>query len=64
MHPSDGLDMAVSLNLNFECFLERAIIAQGDYFWEWSEDLEMTVIYDDTLTYEEVDETLYLEDKK
>lgn len=64
VHPSDGLDTAVALNLNFECFLERAIIAQGDYFWEWSEDTELTVTYGDTLTYEEIDETLYLEDKK
>ena len=64
VHPSDGLDTAVSLNLNFECFLERAIIAQGDYFWQWSEDTELTVMYDAVSTYEEIDETLYLEDKK
>lgn len=64
VHPSDGLDTAVALNLNFECFLERAIIAQGDYFWQWSEDTELTVMYDAVSTYEEIDETLYFEDKK
>lgn len=57
VHPSDGLEMVVPLNLNFECFLECAVIAQGDYFWEWSED---TVIYGDALTYDEVDVDLHL----
>lgn len=52
VHPSDGLETAYPLNMNFESFLECAVIAQGDNFWRWHED---SVMYSDVDRYDDVE---------
>lgn len=54
VHPSDGLETAVELNMNFERFLECAIIAQGDNFWEWNDEFAM-IGYEDFSNYGDVE---------
>jgi len=52
LHPSDGMKTAYPLNMNFESFLESAVIAQGDTFWKWHEG---SVMYSDVDRYDEMD---------
>lgn len=52
VHPSDVLETAYPLNMNFESFLECAVIAQGDTFWDWHED---SVMYSDVDRYDKVE---------
>ena len=52
LHPSDGMETAYPLNMNFESFLECAVIAQGDNFWNWHED---SVMYHDVDHYDEME---------
>ena len=52
LHPSDGMKTAYPLNMNFESFLESAVIAQGDNFWKWHEG---SVMYSDVDRYDEMD---------
>lgn len=54
VHPSDGLDTSVRLNMNFERFLECAVIAQGENFWEFDNEFTM-IIYDEFSKYEDVE---------
>ena len=52
LHPSDGMETAYPLNMNFESFLECAVIAQGDNFWNWHED---SVMYSDVERYDDLE---------